>query len=479
MSRPRRTWPQRLLLSFNVLAMLSALALAWLLNISWEKTASISRVQLAGTLTPANPTTPGSRVLNILLVGSDSSAGLDPDNPIAAGRIGERNGDVIIIAHLDERDGTASLLSLPRDLWVPIAGTASEKKINSAFAIGGPATLIETIEEGFGIPINYYVNVDFAGFEGLVDAVGSVEVFFDTPARDWHPQYQRSMTGFVVPEAGCASLDPPMALAYVRSRFYQTQDAGGLWITDPSSDLGRIRRQQDFLQRLVQRAIDLGARNPFVLSDLIDTGLEHVAIDQELTIDFLLGLSTTYNSFEPGELETYSFPARFDTVGSQSVLIPLDAEAAPIVALFQGARSDDPSTVRVAVVHAPGVDGDTEGVVAALVADGFVVEGPSAATVEPGLVVRHGADGSQAAQLVAAALGPSARLEQVDGLLGRDVRVIVGSEVVPSVGGPAPSGSVSGPTSTTAPEAVATTDLAAELVTSTTELPTEQHAGCG
>lgn len=435
----RRSWPQRLLIFFNVLTVLAALGLAWLLDASWEKTASVNRVELAGALTPASPSTPGSRVLNILLVGSDSSVGLDPDNPVTAGRVGERNSDVIIVAHLDERDGTASLLSLPRDLWVPIAGSNREGKLNSAFAVGGPATLIETIEGGFGIPINYYVNIDFAGFEGLVDAVGSVDVFFDAPARDWNATYQQSQTGFEMSHVGCQSLDPPTALAYVRSRYYQTQDGDGRWVTDPTGDLGRIRRQQDFLQRLMQRAIDLGARNPFVLSDLIDTGLANVSIDSELTPQVLLDIGRAYASFEPGSLDTYSFPAIFGEVGASSVLFPLWDEAAPILSLFQGARADAPSTVRVKVVHdsAPEL---AEEMIASLVAAGFDVPGASEADIEPGLVVRHGVDGAQAASIVARALAAAYTdsviiQEEVSGLLGRDIVVAVG---VSSVGSEVP-----------------------------------------
>ena len=63
----RRTWPQRFLLGFNLVFIVSALALAWLLNLTWEKAASVNRVELSGSLTPANPTTPGERVINILL----------------------------------------------------------------------------------------------------------------------------------------------------------------------------------------------------------------------------------------------------------------------------------------------------------------------------------------------------------------------------------------------------------------------------
>ena len=444
---PRRTWGQRLVLVFNLVLISLSLAVASLLGYANDRAASINRVALDRSLTELPEVERGERVLNVLLVGSDSSANLDPDDPIQIGRQGERLGDVIIIAHLDERSGKVALLSLPRDLWVPIAGSDREDRINRAFLLGGPATLIETIETSLGIPIHHYVNVDFAGFQGLVEAVGTVDVYFETPARDWNvnavPE-PRSQTGFIVTEPGCHALDPEQALAYVRSRYYQTQDADGNWITDPSSDLGRIRRQQDFLQRLMQTAIDLGARNPLVLGDLIDTGVQHVAIDQDLTPSLLIDLGNSYRSFEPGDLQTYTYPVTDGTVGSKRVLLPLTDTADPLVNLFSGEPFDGPDTVAVDVVY----DGSTSNAqigpagvspaveVAAEILDeaGFDVGSPAEGDIGTGLVIRHGPDGRHAAEVVASALAGhddldelgAPRFEELPGLGGRTVSVAVG-----------------------------------------------------
>jgi LCP family protein required for cell wall assembly len=89
-----------------------------------------------------------------------------------------------------------------------------DNKINSAYSVGGPGTLIETIDEYLGIPINHFVAVDFAGFQKVVTAIGGVEVYFPYPARD-------SGSGLDVPEAGCQLLDPGQALAYSRARYYE------------------------------------------------------------------------------------------------------------------------------------------------------------------------------------------------------------------------------------------------------------------
>jgi LCP family protein required for cell wall assembly len=439
--RLRRTWPQRALIGLNLLVIILSLTAAAVLAYGYGRASAINRVALDRSLTAVpDDQAPGDRVLNILLVGSDSSAGLDEDDPVQIGRQGERFGDVIIIAHLDERTGQIALLSLPRDLWVELGTTGREAKINQAFVTGGPGLLIETIEAQFDLPIHHYVNVDFAGFRGLVAAIGSVEVWFDTPARDWNATARpvpRSQTGFEVLEAGCHALDPETALAYVRSRYYQTQRADGTWVSDPTSDLGRIRRQQDFLRRAIKRSIDLGARNPFVLSDLVDTGLEHVTIDQDLTPKLLVDLGIAYRSFEPGELQTYSYPAVDGRVGQNLVLMPRTGDAEPILELFRGAGFDSPTTVEADLFVPPeSADPATDQLVdlvgASLDRAGFRME-PAAdrrADDVTGLVIRHGPDGRHAAEVVAGVLGdamPEApRFEQDDRLVGRSLQILIG-----------------------------------------------------
>ena len=345
----RRTTGQRLILTLNIVAFLASLLVAVSLSYGHIRASSINRIALDDQLSkPIGE--PGTRVLNILLVGSDSAANLDEDDPVRNNRNGQQLGDVIIIAHLDERSGEVALLSLPRDLWLPIGGSSASGRINNTFASGGPARLIRTIEENFAVPIHHYVNIDFAGFKGVVDAVGSVDVYFDTPARDWNPITSRSQTGFEVQRPGCVSLEPDQALAYVRSRYYQTKDEDGSWITDPSSDLGRIKRQQDFLAQLMSRSIEMGARNPIVLRDLIDAGLENVTIDQDLTPQMLIDLGRTFARFEPGELNMYSLPVTEATVSGGQVLIPIESQLEPVLRLFVGYQFEAPETIGLKLV---------------------------------------------------------------------------------------------------------------------------------
>jgi LCP family protein required for cell wall assembly len=150
---------------------------------------------------------------NFLLVGSDSREGVDTGDPENASvgdeaEVSGQRSDTIMILRRDE-DGGASLLSLPRDLWVPIAGTDHSAKINSAYN-EGPQRLARTVTESLGIPVHHYVEVDFIGFTKMVDEIGGVEICVDYAAQDEN-------TGLRL-NPGCQVLNGEQALAYARSR---------------------------------------------------------------------------------------------------------------------------------------------------------------------------------------------------------------------------------------------------------------------
>ena len=107
----------------------------------------------------------------------------------------DRSGSAAAIGRIDPDEQTANVLSLPRDLWIPISDTGKKARINSAHA-RGEQVLIDTIQDNFGIAINHYVEIDFVGFERLVDAVGGIPLWFEDPVRDTH-------TGLSVTEPGC------------------------------------------------------------------------------------------------------------------------------------------------------------------------------------------------------------------------------------------------------------------------------------
>lgn len=420
--RAHRPWRQRLVLVLSSSIVAGLLATAGGLGYAYVKYSRLARVELGSVLTERATS---SDPQNFLLVGVDSAANLDADDPARAGRedISGLRSDTIMLLRVDPASARASLLSLPRDLWVPLASGGSNR-INAAIETGGPEDLIDTIEQYLGIPINHYVQVDFAGFRGLVGVIDGVKVWFDRPARD-----RRS--GLRVEEPGCVTLDPEQALAYVRSRHYESFSKGS-WRTDPTGDLGRISRQQDFIVRALRRAIDRGIRNPVTLDNLVDAALDTVTVDDTLKGDDIVDLGRRFRGFSPDDLDLYTLPVVDDTIGGAAVLRLLDRPAQPILDLFRGTDQTTitPDGVRVKVLNGSGVPGQAGAASDALVAAGFTSAGTGEAdSFEVArTVVRYTAGQGETADLVARHLVAGAVLEEVDAAIGADVVVVTGAD---------------------------------------------------
>jgi LCP family protein required for cell wall assembly len=332
--RPHRTWPQRLLLTFNsllvVACLLAAAGLAW----AYNQASDLPRIDLGRAL--SEPVRDGEPQ-NILLVGIDNGDGLAEGDPVLFGRTSSLNTDTIMVLRIDPATTEAAILSIPRDLYVPLAGGGRDR-INAALALGGPERLIETIKLNFDIPINHYAMVDFAGFRSLVDAVGGVPMYFPWPARD-------RKTGLVQPEAGCVTLDADQALGFVRSRTFEIL-VDGSWRTDPTGDFGRIDRQQLFITAALEKAVARGVRNPFVLQDLIGVAQQNVTLDSEYTVADIVDLGIQFRDFDPQSLATYRVPGEPVWVGAMSVVEMDDAAAEPIFDIFRGVAppaTDEPA----------------------------------------------------------------------------------------------------------------------------------------
>ncbi len=470
--RGRRSWRQRLVLAVSGGLTVSLLGTAAGFGYAYSKYSRLARVELGSVLTERSVSTAAQ---NFLLVGVDSAASLADDDPAKQGRddVNGLRSDTMMILRVDPAAERASLLSLPRDLWVPLA-SGGNNRLNAAIQSGGPEILIDTVEQYLGIPINHYVQVDFGGFRQLVDVIDGVQVWFESPARD-----RRS--GLAVDQPGCVMLDPDQALAYVRSRHYETF-VDGRWRTDPSADLGRISRQQDFIAQALDRAIDRGVRNPVTLDRLVDAALETVTVDDVLTGDDIVDLGSEFRSFDPATLDMHALPVSDATIGGAAVLRLRDVEAQPVLDLFRGtdtATADvSPEGVRVQVLNGTGIGGQASEVSAALAGVGFTAAGTGEADgfgVER-TVVRYQAGQLAAADLVARHLSAGAVLEEVQEATGADVTVITGADYAGVSAEPAPA--TSSTTSSVPPGATTTTTRPTTTTTVLGEVP-EPPPGSG
>lgn len=222
-----------------------------------------------------------------------------------------------------EKDGNgAALVSLPRDLWVTVAGRNSQGRINSAYNDGADV-LAATVTQELGIPINHVIDVDFVGFKELVDAVGGTTICFDYATRDTRSGLDQ--------QPGCNELDGVQALAYARSRNYE-EFRDGQWRKDPTADLGRIGRQQHFIATTVDATLQRLQADPFLASELISSVGDSVRLDPGL--DPFAAAGTLRKAFSSG-FSTYQLPVSGTTINGASVLL-LDPGAEPILAYFRG-----------------------------------------------------------------------------------------------------------------------------------------------
>jgi len=277
---------------------------------------------------------------NFLLTGSDNGSCVDPNSPYA-GAFGDRTSfgersDTIMIIRVDPKDNHAAFLSFPRDLWVKIAGSTRTNRINTAFDRKNPNKLVDTIYQNFGISIDHYVNIDFCAFKEIVNAVGGVSVPFLFATRD-------KKTGLRVPSPSCFEFSGDHALAYVRSRsgYSYLDPAKNEWIKDGTGDLGRISRQQDFIRRAMQRALDKGSSSPTVANKLLNAALKNVITDDQLTPISMLQLAQAMRNIITSKIPTYTIASSGEMIGDQAVLVPRiqNDTMREILALFQGKAS--------------------------------------------------------------------------------------------------------------------------------------------
>lgn len=311
----RRRRPTRWIVLLLVLLVgypLALLAVAW---VSLNRTAALGD-SAAGT--------PGR---TYLVVGSDSRAGLSAAQrkALRTGSTGGQRTDTILLLHVPARGGPTVLMSVPRDSYVDIPGHG-KGKINSAFSIGGPALLASTVQQNTGIGVDDYVEVGFAGFAGMVDAVGGVQICPKRAIKD-------RRAGLDIPK-GCQQAKGATALGYARARY-----------SDPRGDLGRVERQRELLAAIVTKATSPATLvNPLRTFPLAARGAGALTVDQGTgpvaLAQFVLGMRS---SAGPSGV-SLTVPVRGDGTRAGGSVVLWDQTKAQ--AVFDAIKRDDTTAVK-------------------------------------------------------------------------------------------------------------------------------------
>jgi LCP family protein required for cell wall assembly len=272
---------------------------------------------------------------NYLLLGSDSRAGLTPEEQKQFGPDaslgGANRADTIILVHTDPRLKKAIVVSFPRDLWVPIAGRGHDR-INSAFegglARGGPQRAAQTIANLTDLSIDHFLYIDLNGFQRIVDALGGVDMCIpayqvntpgDLPATlpNGEPTtvhydevgYVADPNAALLLKPGCQRLDGDQALAYVRARHLPC---------DFIPDFARIGRQQQFLRAVINQILRPGM--VVQAPSLVRPVLSVLRRDRGLRPSDLIYLVGQLRGLTTGAVEFRTVPGTAATIDGKSVL---------------------------------------------------------------------------------------------------------------------------------------------------------------
>ena len=234
-------------------------------------------------------------IMNILLLGLDSR-----DESIRT--------DTIMVMTLNSINGEISLFSLPRDMMVPIPGHGKDK-VNHAYAYGGVALSRETVEDFLDIKFDYYLSTDFDGFENIIKILGGIDL--DVEKR----MYYNGIDIKIDLQPGPQHLDGDKALQYVR------------WRSDSEADLGRVRRQQEFMKALLQELIAF--KNILKIPKLLPEIAEYIRTDLEL--NQALSLANKLKNMDFEQINTFTFPGRPGMQNGVSYLFPQEEEIKALV----------------------------------------------------------------------------------------------------------------------------------------------------
>jgi LCP family protein required for cell wall assembly len=349
-------WLKVSTIALLVVANLAALAVVWAIQTGNSLFAGAATDDAVVEF--LDPSTDGQ--LTFLVVGSDSRARLDDLTNF--GTAGGARGDVVMLVRVDS-SGEAQMLSIPRDLRVEIPGHGTAK-INAAYAFGGPSLMVETIKSNLDVSVNHYVEVDFVGFQEIIDEVGGVQLSFPYQARD-------VKSGLDIP-AGEQVLSGAQALAFARSRSYQELQNGS-WVSVDANDIGRTQRQQEVMKALVSRL-----KRP---SSVAEAGDVASAMSRHMTIDATLAdaspaaLFWDFRSIITGSIDGATLPTFSENIGGSSFQIAQQPEADVMLANFRSGRPFADEALQLRVLNGNGTVGAAGEMSQRLESLGFEVAG--------------------------------------------------------------------------------------------------------
>ncbi|MFE9651455.1 LCP family protein [Micromonospora sp. NPDC006431] len=300
-----------------VLALLGG-AGAWLYARNLDN--DLARTDPFSAITGGRPAKKVDGALNILMAGTDSR---DPDAPMD--KAGEWRADTMILMHIPADHKTAYLVSIPRDLYVPIpqnAGASCDSgqrnKVNAAFAFGGLPLAVKTVECFTDVRIDHVMAIDFAGFKEVTDALGGVDLKVERTITSIHKPYRKFTKGV-------NHMNGVEALDWVRQRKQF-----------PEGDFARMRHQQEFLKALMDKAASTGTlTNPKKLNDFLKAVTAAVTVDQGFS---LTDMALEFRNLRGENLTFITSPnLGGQTIDGQSVVVS-DREKA--LAMYQAIASD-------------------------------------------------------------------------------------------------------------------------------------------
>lgn len=370
---------------------------------------------------------------NFLIVGSDTREAPGTE------KFGAKKGsskfvagarsDTIMLLHIPAGSAKATIVSFPRDAWVPIptytdsAGerhAAHDQRINSAFALGGPPLLVQVVQRLTELRVDHYVQVDFAGFQRIVDAVGGVNICVRTTRND------KDSGDYLT--AGTHRVNGKEALAFARNRK-----------SFPGQDLARIKDQQYLVSVLLRKVLSAGTlANPFKVNALVNAVVKSTSVDRDLSVNDMRLFALRMRHLDPKHVNLLTAPVKGEARVDGNEVLLLDDDK--MKALFDSLKGKDapkspapirvtvpPADISVSVYNGAGTAGLAGRGTGDLRKVGFAARlAGNAGTGASQTVVRYGAGAAAKARTLVAAI-PGATAQSDGSASAGSVAVILGS----------------------------------------------------